>query len=327
MAEKKKAKHEEIFRASELTPMATEYKWAVAKGDVVKADELLEQIIIGSTQMFQRLAQHEGYHRTVDVDRLVSAAQQKVIKWLEKWDIEKGPLFSFFSKCSKYAFLSEIHKETQFRARYHTTSDNLETIYGTEDHPSMADEVANTTKLFEGIFVRWGAPQQQEAIRYLLRCIIEEGHDKNAAIRGAAYAWGISPVMSKFFYTWCLMELRTKMFDKIHLPFTQQDLFRHAHSYSAIVDLLEIITWDQLVKIIAVMGGTRLKIPTLAQMAKLNADYRMSLRIDQSDKDLDSIAEIAKDNRRTVKTAQQAYIETIDNLSPDRSGEHELFPS
>jgi hypothetical protein len=325
MAEKKK-KNEDIFNATELTPLAIEYKRLQEKGDHDAAHLILEKIIIGSTPMFTRLAQYEGYHRTVDIDRLVSAAQSKVIRWLYAWSIKKGPLFSFFSKCSKYAFLSEISKETVYRQRYHVTSDNLESIFGQEDHPSMTEAALDTDKMFQDIFVRWGSPQEQNAIRYLLRCIVEDGHDKHAAIKGAAYAWGISFEISKFFYNWCLMELRHRMYKEIRIPFTQQDLFRHAHSYTPLVDLLEIITWDQLVKLIAIMGGTRLKIPTLAQMTKLSTDYRTALEIEDSPMDVDSVGEIAKNHKRSVKTAHQAYREIVESTTIERTGEHELFP-
>ena len=75
---------------------------------------VLEQIVEGSTAMFERLAQFEDFHYTVDLPILVSAAQEKVIKWLAKWQPKKGRLFSWFSKCAKNAFRSELVKVNQY---------------------------------------------------------------------------------------------------------------------------------------------------------------------------------------------------------------------
>ncbi len=95
---------------------------------------VLEEIVIGSTAMFERLAMYEDFHYTVDLKILVSAAQERVVKWLLRWEPKKGRLFSWFSKCAKNAFRSELVKVNQFRKRYYVTSDNLEHFYGVDDH-------------------------------------------------------------------------------------------------------------------------------------------------------------------------------------------------
>src|SRR5208337_1352821 len=108
---------EHLFAASYLEPLAIRWKELNAKGKHTEAMLVLEEIVVGSTQMFQRLAQHEGYHFTVDLDILVSAAQEKVVKWLIRWQRKKGKLFTWFSKCAKNAFRSELVKVNQFRKR------------------------------------------------------------------------------------------------------------------------------------------------------------------------------------------------------------------
>ncbi|MGA2248605.1 MAG: hypothetical protein ABSH48_26925, partial [Verrucomicrobiota bacterium] len=89
--------NEHIFAASYLEPLAIKWKELNAKGKHAEAMLVLEEIVVGSTQMFQRLAQHEGYHFTVDLDILVSAAQEKVVKWLLRWQRKRGKLFTWFS--------------------------------------------------------------------------------------------------------------------------------------------------------------------------------------------------------------------------------------
>ena len=86
-----------IFPDDELHQLAI--RWKEFNGLRRDADAmlLLEQIVERSTPMFERLAQHEKFHHTVDLDILVSAAQEKVVKWLLRWDPTKGKLFTWFS--------------------------------------------------------------------------------------------------------------------------------------------------------------------------------------------------------------------------------------
>lgn len=324
--------NESIFPNTFLTPKAVEYKRLVAKGKHAEAIEVLNVLIIHSTPMFERLAQHENFHTVVPLDRLVSAAQNKMVKWILAWDphhVKSKSLFSFLSKCAKNVFLSEVKKETDYRARYHVTSDNLESIYGTTDHEmDKKDAYEDVKKAFENMFVRWGSPQEQAAIRYLLCCIVdEENHNKQAAIRAACYAFGIPADVAKVFYNWCLIDLRTQLYDKVSVPFTEQDLFRHLNSYDNLIDMLDIISWEQMKKLIVTMGGMRLRIPTIAQVAKQKSDYNIFREIEASDMDPGSIAEVARRHRKSPKTAQQIFRDLAVTTRADRAGEYELYPN
>jgi hypothetical protein len=234
---------EHIFPAAILTPLAVKWKELNAAGRTREAMDVLEQIVIGSTAMFERLAMYEDFHYTVDLPILVSAAQERVVRWLLKWDPKKGRLFSWFAKCSKNAFRSELVKVNQFRRRFHVTSDNLEQFYGVDDHGVERHDLAlDVRSRIETLTCRWGDPQEIGAIHYLIECIVDDEHDKSAAIWSAAYAWGIPLDLSKFFYQWALVALRHQMYDKIHVPFTEQDLFRAVESYSHLPGLLDILT-------------------------------------------------------------------------------------
>jgi hypothetical protein len=317
---------EHIFPASQLTPLAVKWKELVAVGRQKEAMVVLEEIVIGSTAMFERLAMFEDFHYTVDLKILVSAAQERVVKWLLRWEPKKGRLFSWFSKCAKNAFRSELVKVNQFRKRYYVTSDNLEQFYGEDDHSINKHDLARDVKArIHELSCRWGDPQEIGAIRYLIECIIDDEHKKQGAIWAAAYAYGISLDQAKFFYSWALVALRHQMYDKIHIPFTEQDLFRARESYTHLPGLLEIITWDQMQRLIAVFGGMRLKIPTLAYMAKSKEDYRLFCELDKSDLDPDSVAAIARVNKKTVRTAQEVYNEMVGILDPKRYGEHSIY--
>jgi len=318
---------EHIFPASRLTPLAVKWKELSSAGRHKEAMLVLEQIVEGSTAMFERLALYEDFHYTVDLPVLVGAAQEKVVKWLIKWQPKKGRLFSWFSKCAKNAFRSELVKVNQYRKRFHVTSEHLEKFYGVEDHEVDKHDLAKEFRdRIESMTCRWGDPQEIGAIHYLIECVIDdEEHDKHAAIRSAAYAYGISIELSKFFYSWTLSALRHVMYDKIHMPFTEQDLFIAAESYEHITDLMDIVTWDQLKKIIAVWGGKRLKIPTISNLVKLKENYALYRDVDKSDQDPDAVAEIAKKHKKTPRSAQEIFNEMVDTIDPRRYGEHSIY--
>lgn len=309
-----------------MTPLAVRWKELTEAKRHKEAMLVLEQVVIGSTTMFERLAQFEDFHYVVDLPILVSAAQEKVVKWLQRWNPKKGRLFSWFSKCAKNAFRSELVKVNQYRKRFHVTSDSLEKFYGVEDHEIDKHDLAAEVRMrLNNITCRWGDPQEIGAIHLLIECIVDDPHEKQAAIRAASYAYGISPDLAKFFYSWALVALRHQMFDKIHVPFTEQDLFRAADSYTHLPGLLDIVTWDQLKKIIAVYGGMRLKIPTLAYLAKLREDYQIFREIDASDQDPDSVADVARKHKKTVRTAQEIFNEMTEIQDPKRYGEHDVY--
>lgn len=318
---------EHIFRATEITVLAEEWKKLNAEGRHQDAMPVLEKIVVMSTAMFEALAQHEEYHRTVDLQILVSAAQEKVVRWLLAWDPSKGKLFSFFSKCAKNAFRSELQKVNLYRARFHTTSVDLEKYYGAEDHESdRHDEVADFHKELKNLTCRWSCPQEQGAIRFLIECVLDqESHDRQQAIRTACYAYGIAPDLSKFFYWWVLTALRRIHLNRIHIPFTQQDLVLCAYSYTQFWEMVEIVGFPKAMELVAIMGGSRPLIPSLAQMAKLVEKHRMAEEIAATDMTPDDVAAVGKKNKRSPRSAQQAFEEMTEMLDARRTGEHYIY--
>jgi hypothetical protein len=318
---------EHIFPASQLTPLGVKWKELTGSGRHREAMEVLEQIIKGSTPMFERLAMHENFHHTVDLQALVSAAQEKIVRWLLAWEPKKGRLFTFFSKCAKHAFLSEVGKITQYRKRFYSTSDSLEEIHGSEDHQVNKHDLAlEVRQKIEELHTRWGDPQEIGALRFILECIVmDDTHDKQATIWSAAYAYGISPEVSKFFYTWAFTALRHQMLYKIHIPFTEQDLLRAAESYTFLPDLMDLIGYENVMLMITVHPGQRFKLPTLSALKKLHDDYRLYREIDASDMDPESIAAIARKHKKTEKGAQETYAEMTAKLDANRYGEHSIY--
>lgn len=318
-----------IFPDDELHQLAVRWKELTAQKRTTEAMAVLEKIIEGSTPMFLRLAQHEKFHQTVDLDILVSAAQEKVVKWLLRWEPKLGKLFTWFSKCAKHAFLSELVKVNQWRKRFHTTNDSLEKFMGAEDHDVDKADVANEVRSeIDALTCRWGDPQELGALRFLIECIIDEDNrDRQAAIRGAAYAYGISMEMSKFFYRWSLTALRNAFIKRIRVNFTEQDLFMLIHSYSDFADFYDIMPFESMRNCMILKGGQRVKIPTIAQWEKERSNYRLWQEMNATDLDPVSIAAVASRHSKTAKSASQSFEEMCEQLNPRRAGEYHIFGS
>lgn len=293
---------------------------------------LLEQVIIESTPMFERLAQYEGYHYAVDLPILVQAAREKVPRWLQACDVQKlheGKLFSWMSTCAKHAFLSEVGKQKQHTTRFHATSDSLEKFVGSEDHEvDRHDLMADIERRVRGISVRWGDPQELGAVRFIVECLRDverQPPNKVTILNGARYAFGLSEEMSKFFYQWALFALRDALYDKRRVPFTRQDVLRLNQSYSFLPDVIDIVGWDAMCRLIKLMGGQRIKLPTLVQLDRMHRDALLVHEIDQTDLTPEAIEGTAKRRGVSAKSAGEIYSEMTEVLSSQRMGEHPLY--
>jgi hypothetical protein len=321
---------EHIFPATKLTKLAVRWKELNAANRHREAMVILEEIIKDSTPMFERLAQHEDYDFTVDLKILVAAAQEKVVRWLLHWNPVKGRLFTFFSKCSKNAFRSEVVKVNQYRKRFYVTDENPERLFGFHDPTLDKNAGAELVhRRMNEISARWGSPQELGAIRYILACMedIQDGvHDRQAVIKGAMFAYGLSLELSKFFYQWSLIALRDAMYRQVVPRFTEQDLFHAQFSYTLLPDLLNnLMSWEQLKKMILIYGGTRWKIPTMTQIEKMKESYEIFEEINETDLSPAAISKVAKRHGKTDKTAEEIFRDMTEVTHPNRTGEHPLF--
>lgn len=325
-------KGEHIFPATYLTELALRWKELTAAGRHGEAFQLLEEIIIRSTPMFERLAQYEGFHHVVPLDQLVQAAREKVPRWLLACDVDKlhqNKLFSWFSTCSKNAFRSEIARHRQHTNRHHATGDNLEKFVGDEDHAVMRHDAASDVhRRVQEISVRWGDPHELGSVRFVIDCLTDEERqppERQQIINGVMYAYGLSPELAKFFYQWGLFALRDALYDKVHAPFTKQDVLRMRETHTFIPDIIDIVGWDRFSELIVKLGGTRIKLPTVAQLARLHDEYSMQREIQATDLSPDGMEAAARRRGRTLKNAEALFTELSESLGNHRSGEHPLY--
>jgi hypothetical protein len=320
---------EHILHATQLTKLALEWRLLNDAARHDEAMEILNTVIIGCKNMFERLAQHEKFHHSVDLPILVNAASEKMMKWLLRWDARKGTLFSFLSKCARRAFLSEASKQSNFRHRYHVTGDNLEKFFGAEDHAvERREAAAQLQNELHDLYARWSCPRQVGCVRFLVECIALDfdRHDRDRAISGAAFAFAMKPELTKFFYTWALFALRERVYHRARAPFTEQDILRLSESYSMLPDVIDVIGWDAMKQLIITMGGQRIKIPTMTQLANLKLKTKIFIAVDESDLSDPGVEEAGKKaGRKSGKSSATIYAEMLHTLDEQRGGQTALY--
>jgi hypothetical protein len=326
-------KGEHIFPATYLTELAEHWKELTAAGKHGEAFKLLEEIIVKSTPMFERLAQYEGFHHVVPLDQLVQAAREKVPRWLLACDVDKlrqGKLFSWFSTCSKNAFRSEVARHRQHTNRHHATGDNLEKFVGQEDHAIMRHDAADdAVRRIRDITTRWGDPHELGSVRFVVDCLVDEERqppDRHKIVNGVMYAYGLAPEMAKFFYQWGLFALRDALYDKVRAPFTKQDVLRMVETHTFLPDVIDIVGWDRFSELVIKLGGQRIKLPTTAQLTRLHEETLLHRELQDTDLTPEGMEAAARRRGRTLKNAEALFIELSESLSAQRLGEHPLYP-
>lgn len=320
-------KREHIFPETILRGLAEEWqaRTKVNPNDP-RAAILLEEIIIKSTPMFSRLAQFERFTQTVQLDVLIAAAQIKVERWLTLWDKSLGTLFKWFSRCAKNAFRGEVAATVGFSHRVYTTNDDvaLERLAGHTDHEVDRHDLAATIhEKLHDIVVPWKASNMREAVRFYLECITTVSeHSKSLAIRSAMFGFGLSAEMAKFLYAWTLVEMRQSLYENSHISFSDQDIIRASHSLTHLPQMMDIIGVEKMKRLIVVMGGQRIRIPTTTDIDNARKSYDFLQAVRRSD-GTEDLAKIARKHGKPARSAEEHFHQAVATFS--QIGEHNVY--
>ena len=315
-----------IFNNDRVEIEARRWKALVAEGRTEEADKLIEEIIPQCKNLFSRFAQFEKFDDKVELGSLINEAMIKVPHWINYWDPVKGTLFTYMSVCSKRLWVGLSKKESEYKGRYYATGDNLEKFAGMEDHEvAKHDSAKELRDRLNDITVRWASKQSKGAIKMYIDVLISGDYiNKKYLQRTASYAYCISPELAKFYYSWTLVAMRDIMYDKLRVNYTDQDLFRLGHSYSFLPDLLTVISWQQMVKVMALFGGHRVKIPTLESLQKTRKEFSLHRDLDNAQTP-EEFTRNARKHGFTERSAHEVYERMSATLNHEHDTEHGLF--
>lgn len=315
----------EIFPATEISAEVLRWRSLNIEGKSEESMVSLDAILVLITPMLERLAQYEGYHHTVPLDVLKSSAYSKVIKWIQGWDESKS-IFTWFSKCARNVFISEVSKESQRRDRFQSVGESLEKYFGSEDHASDTENLTEEvdTKI-KGLTCRWGSEQERAAIRFILECVVENNYNKSRIIKGASFAFAITNEMAKFFYWWVIVNLRDINYERLRKSYSDTDFLYAWLSYNPTIEILDYIPLQMFRKFVTVFGGTRIRVPTLAQIEKLSLNRKLVEEVDKSGMTPQEIDSIAAKYKRSSKSLMDTYREIIEIYNENRLGEYNIY--
>ena len=251
-----------------------------------------------------------------------------------RYDITVEDNYNFLAEgvvvhnCCKNVYRSEANKMRQHTSRFHATSDTLEKFVGEEDHMvNRHDAAAEAKRRIQDICVRWNNPQEFGAVKYAIDCLTDEGRqqDKVKIVAGISYAYGLSSEMAKFFYQWALFAMRDALYDQVRAPFSRQDALRIRESYTFIPDMIDIVGWDRFCQLVVKLGGSRIKLPTTVQLARVHEEFLMRDELDSSDATPDDFERVGKKYGRTQKSAAEVYAAMSEIDYDARAGEHQLY--
>ncbi len=115
------------------------------------------------------------------------------------------------------------------------------------------------------------------------------------------------------------------MCDTRRVPFTRQDILRLNQSYSFLPDVIDIIGWEPFCRLVKLMGGQRIKLPTLVQMDRMHREFLLRQEIDETDLTPEAVEGVARRRGVSTRSAGEIYAELSDQLGRQRTGEHPLY--
>lgn len=320
----------QIFPAAIIEPLAVRWKDLIRQQRFDEATLLLEDIVVKATPMFLRMAQYHGFHHTVELQSLVASAHQRLPTWLLGWTPAKGRLFSWFTKCARNVFLSEVLRTAEYRRRTYSTNEDLGQFLGCEDTEVVRHEAVEAVHaMLRDMTCRWRDKQVICCIRFHIAAVVENPRcnkrEVRTLIRSGSFASGLSLELSKFFYNWAIYALRDAMYDRVRTPYTEQDLLRLSTRYTYIPDMLNVITWQQMLKLITIFSGQRFRLPTISQLSQLRRNVEIYRDVCH-DHSPDSMVKSAKRHQVSLQSAEEIYVSMARAMADYGDGdEHPIY--
>lgn len=250
-----------------------------------------------------------------------------------KYDITVADTYNFVANetvvhnCSKHVFLGEVVKASQHRKRFHSTGDNLEKFAGAVDPTVNQHEAVEAVQdMLKTIHARWGNAQAQQCIQFHIACLVENprGNRKNT-VKTGAYASGLSLELSRFFYNWALYALRDAMFDQIAPRYSEEDVFRLQKSFTFLPEVIKIVGWEKTLKLIGLLGGTKLVLPTLAQLTQSRKDVALYNALSRTHQTATEFRRVAAEHGVTERSAEEVFQRMSNELMADRDGNYPVY--
>jgi len=235
------------------------------------------KIIEGSIPLMDSIIRDGHYIKYADIHELRSECSIKLWKVIHNFDPKRGKAFTIFSISLKNFLLSYIKRKVS-KQRIYTESckdEFLEEIQG-EAYVSYSIPKHFQDRILE-IDTRFIEENQRNALKYFIHYFIADGlwESKTKMVYTASSIFKLQIDKSAILYDYALLKLRSELLDLSDIELTDIEILRLNKRWSVIPELAELIGMPSMLKLIKVMGGINLTIPSIRDIQKLEKSKRV----------------------------------------------------
>ena len=239
--------------------------------------EYWHKIIENSIPLIDSVIREGNYTKYADIEELRAECSIKLWKVIHNFDPKRGKSFTIFSISLKNFLLSYIKRKIAKDKIYTGDADEefLENICDeTYVNYSIPDDFKR--KILE-IDTRFVEENQKNAIKYFISYFINDGFwvSKTKMIYTAASVFKLQIDKASVLYDYSLLKLRSELMDLSDIELNDIEILRINKRWSVIPELAELIGMNMMKKLIKIMGGINITIPSIRDIQKLEKSRKV----------------------------------------------------
>ncbi len=299
---------QKIFNNEIVTELAIQFKQT---GDLTTYRRVCE----GSNDLMDSIIRSNKFHLQAPFDDIKNFLFLQLENWLAKWSPEKGKIYSYFSTCIKHAAISFVSKESLYRQRFMLTDLSMEAVSGACVMPVYTAELRQV--LIDGLkdlTVRWREPVIQNAIRYMVCCVVNNQMEKRQEIlRTAMLAFPIDINTAKFLLDWTQAAVRAALLEHYDQPLGEIDIIRASERFSLLPDIISLVGLINAKKLMVVFAGTTIRFPSQTQLRRHTMLKKIHRSLSQ-DPTPDNVQQLSRESRTTPEKVEYLYENLNENV-------------
>lgn len=288
-----------------------------------------QSICNGCLNLIEAIVRSNGFYRQVPYSDIRNEMFVTLHVYLEKWDATKGhKLYSYLSSCIYNACISFVKSESNVKKRMCFTDTPLDSLGHESDvsythNEYTAEDIKYLREKVEQMSCRWKEPVIRESLRFIVEAILQNrAHLRKGILKSLSFGYNLPINTSKFLLDWAIASTRMQLIEMHESPLGDIDVIRSSQKYSFVPDMINLIGFQNVKKLIGVFNGMTIKFPTLQGVRKCLAVKEV---INSKDYTPDNIAAVGKALGLAKEKVQEAFEESSINIANGLLDDHPLF--
>lgn len=288
-----------------------------------------QSICNGCLNLIEAIVRSNGFYRQVPFSDIRNEMFVTLQGYLEKWDPTRGnKLYSYLSSCIFHSCISFVKSDSNIKKRCVSTDAPLDSL-GNENDVSYthieytSEDIKYLREKTEQMCCRWKEPIIKESLRFIVEAILQNrSHLRKEILKSLSFGYQLPINTSKFLLDWAIASTRMQLIEMHETPLGDIDAMRSSQKFSFIPDMINLIGFKNVTKLIGVFNGMTIKFPTLQGVRKCLAVKEL---INSKDYTPDNIAAIAKKLGVTQEKVQEAFETSSMNIANGLLEDSPLF--